>query len=139
MYPFLKLDRTMRVLKSKKIQLLLSIYCSYGSVCQYEREDPSVWGFMSGSNRSAKRYLVKLLQTKQPTSFVKKAAKDLASYSVRPSWTFASEVKCQFLSPFGKIYYKTSSRFILTFHCLFLNQFISFLKKNGSYETVCNN
>ena len=45
-----------------------------------------------------KKYLVKCLQTKQPISFVKDAAADLASYSVRFSWTFASELKCQFLS-----------------------------------------
>ena len=42
MYPFPKLDSTKRVLKCKKIKLLLSIYCSCRSVCQYEREDPMV-------------------------------------------------------------------------------------------------
>ena len=41
-YPFPKQDRTKRVLKCKKIQLLLSIYYSCSSVCQYEREDPMV-------------------------------------------------------------------------------------------------
>ena len=40
----------------------------------------SVWDIMSGSTRSAKKYHVKCLQTKQPISFVKDAAKDLASY-----------------------------------------------------------
>ena len=35
---------------------------------------------MSGSIRSAKKYLVKCLQTKQPISFAKDAAKDLDSY-----------------------------------------------------------
>ena len=35
---------------------------------------------MSGSTRSAKKYHVNCLQTKQPISFVKDAAKDLASY-----------------------------------------------------------
>ena len=35
---------------------------------------------MSGSSRSAKKYLVKCLQTNQPISFVKDAAKSLASY-----------------------------------------------------------
>ena len=42
MYPFPKQDSTKRVLKCKKIQLLLSIYCSCHSVCQYERENPMV-------------------------------------------------------------------------------------------------
>ena len=40
MYPFPKQGNTKRVLKCKKSQLLLSIYCSCRSVCQYEREDP---------------------------------------------------------------------------------------------------
>ena len=35
---------------------------------------------MSGSIRGAKKYLVKCLQTKQPISFAKDAAKDLDSY-----------------------------------------------------------
>ena len=38
---------------------------------------------MSGSIRSAKKYPVKCLRTKQPISFVKGAANDLANYSVR--------------------------------------------------------
>ena len=43
MYPFPKQDSTKRVSKSKKKnQLLLSIYCSFPTVCQYEREDPVV-------------------------------------------------------------------------------------------------
>ena len=42
MYPFPKQDSTKRVLKYKKNQLLLSIYCSCRSVCQYERENPMV-------------------------------------------------------------------------------------------------
>ena len=42
MYPFPKQDITKRVLKCKKNQLLLSIYCSCRSVCQYERENPMV-------------------------------------------------------------------------------------------------
>ena len=42
MYPFPKQDSTKRVLKCKKSQLLLSIYCSCRSVCQYERENPMV-------------------------------------------------------------------------------------------------
>ena len=45
MYPFPKQDSTKRVSKSKKKkknQLLLSIYCSCRTVCQYEREDPVV-------------------------------------------------------------------------------------------------
>ena len=40
MYPFPKQDCTKRVSKSKNNQLLLSIYCSCRTVCQYEREDP---------------------------------------------------------------------------------------------------
>ena len=76
---------------------------------------------MSSSIRSAKKYAAKCLRTKQPISFVKDAANDLANYSVRFSGTFASELKCQFLSPFGKIYCKTSPGFIFTLHCLFLN------------------
>ena len=42
MYPFPKQDSTKRVLKCQKNQLLLSIYCSCRSVCQYERENPMV-------------------------------------------------------------------------------------------------
>ena len=42
MYPFPKQDITKRVLKCQKNQLLLSIYCSCRSVCQYERENPMV-------------------------------------------------------------------------------------------------
>ena len=73
---------------------------------------------MSGSTRSAKNYFVRCLQTKQPISLVKDAAKDLASYAakdlVRSSSTFTSEMKCEFLSYFGKIYYKTLHVFIFT-------------------------
>ena len=81
---------------------------------------------MSGFTRSAKKYLVKCLATKQPLSFLEVAAKDSVSYSVRHSWTFGSKVKCKFLALFGKIYYETSFGFIFTFHCLLLKQFISF-------------
>ena len=68
---------------------------------------------MSGSNRSAKKYLTKCFQTKQPISFVKDTAKDLSSYNARSSLTFTTEMKCELLSLFGKnilqnfIYYKT--------------------------------
>ena len=89
----------------------------------------SVWDVMSGFTRSAKKYLVKCLETKQPLSFLEVAAKDSVSYSVRHSWTFGSKVKCKFLALFGKIYYETSFGFIFTFHCLLLKQFISFWKK----------
>ena len=40
MYLFPKQDSTKRVSKSKINQLLLSIYCSCCTVCQYETEDP---------------------------------------------------------------------------------------------------
>ena len=42
MYPFQKQNSTKRVLKCKRIQLLLGIYCSCRSVCQHEKEDPMV-------------------------------------------------------------------------------------------------
>ena len=72
---------------------------------------------MSGSTTKAKYYLVKCLQTKQPISFVKDAAKDLASYSVRFSSAFTSDMKSEFLSLLDKIYYKTS-RFYFYFRLL---------------------
>ena len=77
---------------------------------------------MSGSTTKAKNYLVKCLQTKQLISFVKDAAKDLASYSVRSSSTFTSDMKSEFLSLFGKIYYKTS-RFYFYFRLLVFKSF----------------
>ena len=82
MYPFPKQDSTKRVLKSKKIKYY-SVFIVH--VVQYANMEEkmqwlSVWDVMSGSTRSAKKYLVKCLQTKQPVSFVKDAAKDLASY-----------------------------------------------------------
>ena len=55
---------------------------------------------MSGSTRVSKKTLIKCLQTKQPTSFVQSAAKDIASHSVRYSSTFTNEMKFEFLSLF---------------------------------------
>ena len=77
---------------------------------------------MSGSTRVSKKTLIKCLQTKQPTSFVQSAAKDIASHSVRYSSTFTNEMKFEFFSLFSKIYYKTSPGFIFTLDYLFLNQ-----------------
>ena len=98
---------------------------------------------MSGSTRSAKNYFVRCLQTKQPISFVKDAAKDLASYAakdlVRSSSTFTSEMKCEFLSYFGKIYYKTLHVFIFTLIIYLLKTGIlnDFLRKKQTRNGVC--
>ena len=84
---------------------------------------------MSGSTTKAKNYLVKCLQTKQPISFVKDAAKDLANYGVRYSSTFTSDMKSEFLSKIFDIfeflakYITTLPSFIFTLDCLFLNHF----------------
>ena len=133
MYPFPKLDNTKRVLKYKKIQLLLSIYCLCRSVCQYEREDRMVECMRRYEwfHQKCEKIPRKVFKNK-PIFFVNNAAKDLVSYIVR-------QVKCQFLSSFGGICYKTSSGFIFNFHCLFLNQFLSLWKKIGTYETLSNN
>ena len=80
---------------------------------------------MSGSTTKAKNYLVKCLQTKQPISFVKDAAKDLANYGVRYSSTFTSDMKTEFLSIFGKIYYNTS-QFYFYFRLLVSKSFFLF-------------
>ena len=141
MYTFPNLDGTKRVLKCKKFNCysVFTVHAVQYANMKEKIQWLSLWDVMSGSIRSAKKYLIQCLQIKQPISFVKDAAKDLVSYSVRPSWTFASEEKYQFVSPFGKIYYTTSSCFIFTFHCLFLNQFLSLWKNNGgSCETLCN-
>ena len=66
----------------KKNQLLLSIYCSCRTVCQYEREDPVIecMRYYEWFHQKCEKIPRKVLTNKQPISFVKDAAKDLASY-----------------------------------------------------------
>ena len=78
----------------------------------------SVIAVMTGSNRSAKKYLVKYFQTKQPISFVKDVTKDLASYNARLSLIFTSEMKCELLSLFGKDVLQNFTRFYFYFRLL---------------------
>ena len=51
-------------------------------MCQYDREDPIVECMRSYErfHQKCEKVLLKCLQTKQPISFVKDAAKDLDSY-----------------------------------------------------------
>ena len=69
-------------------------------------------------HQKCKKLLRKVFTNKAANFFCKGAAKDLASYAakdlVRSSSTFTSEMKCEFLSYFGKIYYKTLHVFIFT-------------------------
>ena len=122
--PILKTGQHKESFKCKKNQRLLSIYCSCRSVYQNERENPMVERMRCYEwfHQKCEKIIRKVFTSKAAISFVKNAATDLASFS----WTFASGLKCQLLSPFGKIYYKTLSGFVFTLHCLFLNQFLAF-------------
>ena len=74
MYPFPKQESTKGASKSKKSHLLLSIYCSCRTVCQYEREDPVV-----ECMRCYEWFHQKCEKIPRKV-FTNKAAKDLASY-----------------------------------------------------------
>ena len=71
--------------ESFKIKKKINCYSVFiAHVVQYANmkekiQSLSVWDVMSGSTRSAKKYHVKCLQTKQPIYFVKDAAKDIAN------------------------------------------------------------
>ena len=85
MYPFPTLGSTKRVLKCKKKINFYSVFIVHAVQYPNMKEKVqwlSVWDVMSGSTRSAKKYLVKCLQTKQRIFFVKDATEDLVSYNV---------------------------------------------------------
>ena len=79
MYPFPKQDSTKRVLRCKKVNcysVFIVHVVQYGNMKE-KIQWLSLWDVISGSTRSAKKYLVKCLRAKQPISFVKDAAKIL--------------------------------------------------------------
>ena len=134
MYPFPKQDSTKRVLHANKFSCY-SVFIFH--VVQFANMQEriqwlSVIAVMTGSNRSAKKYLIKCFQTtnfKQPISFVKDVTKDLASYNARLSLIFTSEMKCELLSLFGKNILQNFTRFYFYFRLLVFKSI--YLMKTG--------
>ena len=96
----------------------------------------SVWDVMSGSTRSAKKYLVKFLQTKQPIYFEKDAAKDLASYIASvllEHWQLKWSVN--FCDHLAKYITKLHPVLFSLYTACFQINFFHFTNKNGSCET----